>query len=52
MSDRTAAFALGILTFGALLIFVNGLAIAADETWPGHPSLTAARELITGAAGT
>lgn len=51
MSERTAAFALGLLTFAAALIFVNGLVIIADETRPGHPSLTALRELVTGTGG-
>lgn len=51
MSGRTAAFGLGFVTFLAALVVANALVIVADETWPGHPSLTAFRELVTGAGG-
>ncbi len=51
MSERSAAFALGIVTFAAALIFINGIVIALDETHPGHPSLTALRELVIGTGG-
>jgi hypothetical protein len=50
MGERTAAVALGVFTFGMMLVFINGLVTALDETHPGVAPLTALRELIQGPA--
>jgi len=47
-TDKAAAVALGVITFAAMLIFINGLVTAADETHPDNVPLTALRELIQG----
>ncbi len=48
--DRTAAFALGLVTLMAALIVINGLVTLADETHPDNGWTTALRELVQGPA--
>jgi len=47
-TEKAAAVALGVITYWAMLVFINGLVVAADETHPDNVPLTALRELTQG----